>query len=1118
MGGFEMRFIRAVRFAALLTILALVLPGLLQAQSVVTGGTTGVVTDPSGAVIVGANVTLKNLATGETQTMATNSTGIFQFSLLKPGDYSLTVGDQGFMTGTVTLHVLLGQITTSNVKLDIGSGTTTVEVKEQGTLLQTEDANIASNFDTSQIRNVPNPGGDLTYIAQIAPGVSINSTGSGYGNFSAFGLPGTANLFTINGNDDNDAFLNLNNSGASNLLLGSNELQEVAVVSNAYTGQYGRQAGAQVDYSTLSGGNAFHGDAVYDWNGRALNAEDYFLKSGGAPRPFVNNNQWAAAIGGPIKKDKAFFFINTEGIRYTLATSNNVFVPSADFQKYVLAQPQIAGSPTTTAFYNNIFSLYNGANGINRAVPVLNSCGGITAQVNADQSCLDNFRNSNSNQNTEWLVSGRIDYSFSDSDKLFGRVKFDRGRQPTYTDPINPIFNISSTQPEDDGQLNYTHVFSPSVVNSFIFSNLYYSAIFSSQNLTGALDAFPAILTSTDTSLTPLGSGSGSNPTFAIFPQGRNVEQWQIIDDLSISRGNHDFKLGVNFRRDDVSDHTAAEGSYPTITTNLLDFSQNIADNTAQQFALQTEQPIAFYSLGLYFQDEYRVNSKLKLTLALRADRNSGGVCQSDCASLLVDPFNSVSHDPTIPYNQLVNAGRSSILPGVEKVVFQPRFGLAWSPVGQNTVFRAGVGLFSDLYPGTILDRFTTNFPEVTNFTLTTGNIAFGEPNSAASIIGQCNAAFQSNFNSGGNLQGFINAAPPACSAQGPQVPNLNDVVSRLQNPKYIEWNAEIQHTFGTKTVVSANYVGNRGYDELLINPYLNAFGGLGGLPQTAPDPRLAYVNQLTNGGISNYNGITFSAQQNVWKGLSGRFNYTYSHSLDDVSNGGILAYNLFNGSLGDQISPFNTRLNYGPADYDLRHVVTASYVWDLPFKSNSALLDRAIAGWTVSGTFFYHSGFPFSIVDGTATNALYADNVPPSAVASVLAEPIGSIPTTCTTLQSSSSAPIQNAGCFASAQFATATTFGTIARNAFRGPGYFNSDFSLRKSFTLTERLGFQIGANAYNIFNHPNFTNPSFNTLSSTFGLISSTVSPPTTPYGAFAGSVANARILQITGKLTF
>src|SRR5258708_7409599 len=285
------------------------------------------------------------------------------------------------------------------------------------------------------------------------------STGGGFGNLPAFGLPAKANLFTINGNDYNDPFLNLNNSGASNLLLGSNEVQEVAVVSNGYTGQYGRQAGAQVDYTTKSGGNAFHGDAVYYWNGSALNANDPFLNAGGQPRPFENNNQWAVSLGGPIKKDKAFFFDNTEGLRYT--------------------------------------------------------------------------------------------------DKIYGRVKFDRGNQPTYSDPMNPAFNIQSNQPQNEGQLNYTHVFSPRVVNNFVGSVLHYSALFQSPNLSSALSTFPFILSTTDTSLTPLGSGSGSDPQFALFPQGRNVTQWQLVDDLSVERGKHTFKMGVNFRRHDVTDFTA---------------------------------------------------------------------------------------------------------------------------------------------------------------------------------------------------------------------------------------------------------------------------------------------------------------------------------------------------------------------------------------------------------------------------------------------------------------------------------------------------------------------------------------------------------------------------------
>ena len=276
----RLRFAKYFRLAVSFIALLLALPAVVSAQSVVTGGLTGIVTDSTGSVIVGATVSLKNQATSEVLTATTGSTGVYQFTLLKPGNYVVSVSQSGFKQVSEPVDVLLGQTALANVKLEVGATTETVTVTEQGALLQTEDANISSNFDTNQIQNVPNPGGDITYVAQSAPGITMNSsTGGGYGNFSAFGLPGTSNLFTVNGNDYNDAFLNLNNSGSSNLLLGGNELQEVAVVSNGYTGQYGRQAGAQIDYSTKSGSNAFHGDAVYNWTGRALTANDPLNKA-----------------------------------------------------------------------------------------------------------------------------------------------------------------------------------------------------------------------------------------------------------------------------------------------------------------------------------------------------------------------------------------------------------------------------------------------------------------------------------------------------------------------------------------------------------------------------------------------------------------------------------------------------------------------------------------------------------------------------------------------------------------------------------------------------------------------------------------------------------------------
>ncbi len=267
--------------------------------------------------------------------------------------------------------------------------------------------------------------------------------------------------------------------------------------------------------------------------------------------------------------------------------------------------------------------------------------------------------------------------------------------------------------------------------------------------------------------------------------------------------------------------------------------------------------------------------------MTLRADRNSGGTCQSACASLPTTPFNDLAHGPTIPYNTSFRTGSSTIVPGVEKVVFEPRFGFAWSPIGQNTVIRGGVGLFTDLYPGTILSGFDTNFPQVNLFNVPTGTVAFdlNAPGSTAfstsgpNLVTQCNAAFLSNYNTGGSLTtggasggGYAGAAkgiPGGClNTQGNlAVPTLNDVSRNLKNPKYVEWNLEVQHTFGSRTVLSVDYVGNHGYDGLIFNDDLNGFG-FGNLPTTAPDPRVARVNFLNNGGISNYNGVTSQSKK----------------------------------------------------------------------------------------------------------------------------------------------------------------------------------------------------------------------------------------------------------------
>jgi hypothetical protein len=775
------------------------------------------------------------------------------------------------------------------------------------------------------------------------------------------------------------------------------------------------------------------------------------------------------------------------------------------------------------------------------------------------------------NGNKEWLLSGRVDYNFNDSNKVFARVKVDRGTQPTYTDALSPVFNDTSVQPQDEGQLNYTHIFSPTVVNNFIGSVLWYSAIFGNSSPAAALALFPGnlVFTLDGSNLAGVGTGSGNPGGFSAgfeYPQGRNVTQWQLVDDVSVSRGNHNFKMGINFRRDDVSDYQSSVlAQYPVVVTSLLGlandqiFESGIGGNVQQNFTLSPEQPIAFYSFGLYGQDEYRVNSRLKFTLTLRADRNSGGACQSNCGTLGLEPFDQMAHGGAIPYNAAFGGsfqtGRHSVLPDVEKVVFQPRIGMAWSPIGQNTVIRGGVGLFTDLYPGTLLSNYTTNFPQVNGYNAAVGTLAFSQapsdfPTSGVNVINQCNAAFLSNFNTGGSLTtggssgggytGAIAAAnggagiPGGCLSPATGnliVPNFADTTSKVLNPKYVEWNLEVQHTFGARTVVSANYVGNRGFDELLINPYLNAFcpspcTGAGsatslgfdltgvGLPTTAPDPRVQNVLHLTNAGYSNYNGVTFSLQEMNFHGLTARLNYTYSHAMDVNSNGGINPFSVITSVL-NQIDPFNVKAQYAAADYDARHNITSSYVYALPFKSENRLVNAAIGGWQVSGTIFYRSAFPFTILDGGTVGTITSNNL---ASGNVIAQPVAGF----TQRTFSNGALCATAGCFTTADFQTTTGFTnpTVGRNAFRGPGFFGGDASIRKDFKLTERLNFQIGLNAFNAFNHANYGDPANNTSGAVgpFGQTIFMQSPPTSPYGAFAAAATDMRMAQIVGKLTF
>jgi len=1090
------------------------------AQSLTSGDITGQVSDPSGAVVPNATVTLKNNQTGATQTGTTDAQGVYRFSLLSPGAYTVTVSAPNFQAARQIVSASVGQATTRNIQLALGGATQTVEVTEQGGTVESENANISTSFSPEQVAQVPNPGNDLSYILQTAPGAVMN-TQAGQGNTSTFGLPATSNLYTVNGMNENDPFLNLNNSGATNLLLGQNDIQEATVVNNGYSGQYGGLAGANVNYVTKAGTNQWHGNANYWWNGRTMNANNFFNNQSGTPRPFSNANQWAASLGGPIRKNSTFFFVNTEGLRVVLPTSVPVNVPSPQFQAATLAN-LASTNAASVPFYNQLFGLWNNANGAARAQDVLqpgkdpttgniisgNGCGSFTGLNSLSIPCALQFQSTAGNQTNEWLLTARVDQNIGNNDRLFGHFRTDHGTQATYTDPISPVFNAVSHQPQYEGQLQETHTFGASAVNQVIISGSWYSALFSPANLAAATQLMPFRLAFSGNAFFSLGKN------LDIWPQGRNVTQYGIVDDFSWTKGRHGLKFGVNYRRNDVTDFSPGIGSIGfSQGESLSNFFNGGGTTFAQNFPVRLTQPIALYGLGFYAQDEWSLRPNLKITLALRGDHNSNPVCQTNCFSRLSSSFQDISHDMNTPYNQTIETGLNQAFNKYTNVSWQPRVGFAWSPfgTGSNTVVRGGFGLFTDMFPATIASSLLNNAPLNNFFVAGSAPLSPAITGNQAALAAQANTSFQQGFASGQTLA-QIQAGNSLFVP-----PSFFNAASRIIAPQYQEWNLELQQGFGSKTTLSLNYVGNHGVHEAVQNAGLNAFfpSGFGDLPLAPSDGRFGTITEVSSAGVSNYNGLTASLRHR-FSSLQVQANYTWSHALDDVSNAGFLLYNfLSNTSVLSPQDPFNLRaFNYGNADYDSRHYFSLNYVWDVPHWGGPKTL---VDGWILSGTIFARSGVPFTVVDGNQTSVLagfnYGGNLS-GAGAFVFANSLGGAPTSC-------DASAITTPCLTSAMFSPATTgFGQQRRNQLYGPKYFDTDFTVQKNFSLprweTAKIG--LGVQFFNLFNHPNFDQPVGDIASSNFGSIVSTVNTPTSVLGSFLGGDASPRIIQLKGSFTF
>jgi hypothetical protein len=1086
----------------------------VQAQSLVSGDISGTVEDSAGAAISGATVKATSKESGAEATTVTSSTGAFRFPLLKPGAYTIKVNATGFKETTTSTVVAVGQIVPLTVQLSVGSTSETVEVTAQAQLLQPDSPELSTQFDYEQLQSVPNPGGDITYVAQTAPGAVMN-TGGGYGNFEVFGLPATSNNFTMNGMQVNDPFLNLNNSGPSNLLLGLNDVQEVNVVTNAYGVQYGSFGGAQVNAISRSGSNRLHGNANYWWNGRSMNANNWF--NAGNPKPFANTNQWAAAVGFPIVKDHTFFFVNYEGLSFITAPVDVVTIPSPSYETSVLgtngnctdASSSLfkAGAPEECAFYQNIFKIYNGVPGYSKATSISSDQLQLTEAPKTDLS--------------EKLITARLDQVIGDKDRLFGHFKWDHGVQPTYTDPFTSAFNVNSDQPDYEGQFNWTHLFSQNIVNQFLMTGSYYSAIFKMADPAAASALLPETL---DFGALD-GYFSNLNDLNFIFPQGRNASQVQFGDDLSYVTGKHTLHFGAAWKKDYVSDYDLTQFTTPllvmcgsqascnaTVGVNANLFGSGVSLEAIQSFPLSTHVPISLYTLGIYGQDDWKPTTNLTLTLGVRVERNSNPYSKSGSLSNFGTDFDTFvssigsSNFFTKPYNQMIKSGLKNAFVSYQSAMVEPRFGFTYEPgFMKRTVIRGGAGFFTDVFPGTIADTELFNPPINPQFTIFFGGIDPKQSYSSAQAAASLNHTFQTQYAAGGSAS-TITAANPNFAP-----PNFTTVAAHLHYPTYEEWNLQIQHELGKGNAFQVSYVGNHGYHEPVENAALNAFGAapFPANPPTGSSPAesaFGTITEVRSPASSNYNGLIASFLHRG-KSLNLQFNYTWSHALDEISNGGILPFSS-GSSITSQINPYDLAHNYGNADYDIRNYFNGNYLYNLPHFGGPQMLT---GGWELSGVIFVHTGLPFTVSQTEFVAA--AGNVGGTGVAQVAPAP--GTPHHC-------GSSVAKKPCFQASDFPTAGGNGPLFtpydRNQFTGPGYFDTDMTLAKKFDFAEGIGLKLGITGYNLFNHPNFANPDSNALSSVFGQSFSTVSPPTSIYGAFLGGDASVRIVQFTGKLTF
>jgi Carboxypeptidase regulatory-like domain/TonB dependent receptor/TonB-dependent Receptor Plug Domain len=973
-------------------VVSLLFIGAALAQSP-NGTISGTVFDPSGNVIGGAEVSVVNDATRVQSYTKTNNDGVYVVPNLPPGSYRLQVAKFGFKTlikPDITLNVQ--DALAINFTLPIGSVSETVTIAGGAPLVNTESGSVSTVIDQNFVQSLPLNGRSFNTLLQLTPGVVIAPSNSGsQGQFSISGQRTSSNNFLVDGVSANfgvSPFFGLGTSGtgsaqAFSALGGTSSLvsveavQEFRVETSSFAPEFGRTPGGQVILTTRSGADDLHGGIYEYFRNNVLDANDWFANQAGQPRAAERHNDFGGYLGGPIKRDRTFFFLSYEAARLRQPNTTIVQVPS-EFSR-TIASAALA--------------------------PFLNAYPQPDDRTVTPGVFVANFTGNYSNPSTLNAGSLRIDHTFNSKIAIFGRYNEAPSETASRNDSLNEVDNIQvGTRTVTVG---ITAAVNPSVSNNFRANYSLQAASDVAQ-----LDSFGGAVPPSISTLGPnLPNGENSNLTFGTFdtgvyitgPLARNRSaQLNFADDLTVIHGAHQLKFGTDYRAIylDVRPYQSALEYVVSDIPTLLSTGQALIQGEtarASQFLVR--------STSIYGQDTWKIRSRLTLTYGLRWELNPA---PSARGGTTLASWENVDNPA-----ELTLAPLGTPLWKTTYTNFAPRVGVAYglTPKG-DFILRGGFGIFYDT--GSDASGFlASSFPnDIVNCCVTASL-----PLSDATT--------------------FL----PAISTQPPFGGVVRGYSPDLKLPRSYQWNVALEKSFAGQQAISVTYLGQAGRNLLRQE----------GLAQ--PNANFASTFILTeNDARSNYNALQVQYRRPVSSRLQALLNYSWSHSLDSASNDVELALS------NTVISAAN---DYASSAFDVRQSFSGALVYAIPSTPKGNIFERLTRDWSAETQIVARSGFPFN---GTILTAdIGGVNPRPDLVPG---QPIW------IANSQAGGGKSLNPNAFT---VPTNGEQGTEGRNDIRGFGLTEVDFSLARKFAITDRLNIQFRTDAFNLFNHPNFTNPS-------------------------------------------